>query len=75
MVATEESIQGALLLFALPIVAIACLSLNLLIRARGRRSFKLELRAFGVEIKLESGTPSGARGARAIDQQTEEVTK
>lgn len=47
-------VDNTIMLFSLPIVAIICLSMNIFIRARGNRSVQLNLRAFGVEVNLES---------------------
>lgn len=47
--------QGsALLLFLLPVVALLGLILNLVVRARGGRTFTLRLKGFGIDLMLET---------------------
>lgn len=46
--------MSAILLALVPLVAVACLLLNLLIRAKGNRTLSLKIKALGVEINIES---------------------
>lgn len=52
----EQNVQTALLFVSIPIIAMICLALNLFIRARGDRSVSMFLKAFGVEVRVESST-------------------
>jgi len=58
-------------LAAIPLISVLCLGINFFIRARGGRSVKLNLKAFGIELKLESyatgnGSSSDAEETRAV---------
>lgn len=52
----EQNVQTTLLFVSIPIIAMICLALNVFIRARGDRSFNMFLKAFGVEVRIESST-------------------
>lgn len=46
--------QNVLLLALMPFTVILCLTVNLLLRAKGRRSLVIQLKAFGVEVKMST---------------------
>lgn len=50
----DDASNGALLVILLPAIAVIGIALNLLIRARGGRSFSLKLKCFGVDLHIES---------------------
>lgn len=52
----ESTAQSALLLMLLPGIAVIAIMLNVIIRARGGRSLSLKVKAFGIDISLESST-------------------
>lgn len=47
-------VDNVLWFLALPIAATICLSMNLIIRARGNRSINVSMSAFGVSVNFES---------------------
>lgn len=50
----DGTTNGALMLALLPVFAVIGISLNLFIRARGGRSFSLRLKAFGIDLTIET---------------------
>lgn len=50
----DGQLQYALLILSVPVMALFALLANVALRVRNRRSFRFEVRAFGVEVKLES---------------------
>lgn len=63
--------QGsALLLFLLPAVALLGLILNLVVRARGGRTFTLRLKGFGIDLMLET-MPKGQVRKSEVKDETE----
>lgn len=55
--------HGILLLFILPLITVIGVSLNLMIRARGGRSFALSLKGFGIDLTVTS-TPQATSKKR-----------
>lgn len=53
-VCIDGVLNQAFLLALMPVIALIGLSLNLFIRARGGRSFKLRLKGFGVDLSVET---------------------
>lgn len=51
----------------IPIILIACVALNLVVRARGGRSITLNLEAFGVKLKFETTSVSGNEADKSSD--------
>lgn len=50
----ETPLSNLWLVAILPLVSIVCLGLNFLIRARGGRSVVINLKAFGIELNINS---------------------
>lgn len=50
----DGQLQYTLLFLSIPLMALLALLTNAALRVRNRRSFRFEIRAFGVEVKLES---------------------
>lgn len=60
----DNPTNAALLVALLPLVAVVGIALNLFMRARGGRTFFLSLKAFGVDLKIESTGPQTNRPNR-----------
>lgn len=50
----ENHLDSAIILMLLPLVATLGLILNLVLRARGGRSFRLKLVGFGIDLTVET---------------------
>lgn len=59
----ETPLSNLWLVAILPLVSIVCLGLNFFIRARGGRSVVINLKAFGVELNINSVVSTHAEGS------------
>lgn len=66
----DHSQGSALLLFLLPVVALLGLILNLVVRARGGRTFTLRLKGFGLDLMIETMPKNTRTREAANDEQT-----
>lgn len=66
----DEVVNSALFLALAPVLAIVGISLNLFIRARGGRSFRLHLKGFGIDLNVESVRPENIDCSSTVEQET-----
>lgn len=51
---TDDQLQQLFVVLALPLMVFFAVVVNIVVRVRNRRSFRIEARFFGVEVKMES---------------------